>query len=116
MLNNDGRPGAAHIIILMTDGQPNVNSGLDPANQVCPNEDLWPGTEDALDCSMFMARQALNQWIVIYGITLGDGADKELVAAIADMTGGVHLHAETPDRLDDIFDELYSRIFLRLVE
>jgi hypothetical protein len=110
-----GRPGAAHIIILMTDGQPNVYGSLDNANKDCYTEDLWPGG-GGLDCSIYMARQALNKGIVIYGITLGEGADQPLMDEIANMTGGVHLHAESPDRLDDIFDELYSRIFLRLVE
>jgi hypothetical protein len=35
---------------------------------------------------------------------------------IAELTGGVHRHAPRPEQLDPIFDELYNRIFLRLVE
>ena len=113
---HNGRPGAAHIIILMTDGQPNVYSSLDNANKYCYTEDLWPGDSAAHDCSMYFAQKARNLGIIIYGITLGDGADRELLQSIAELTGGIHLHAESPDRLDAIFDELYSRIFLRLVE
>jgi hypothetical protein len=121
-----GRPGAAKIIILMTDGQPTdprESTGynmLDNANKGCRNENLWTDDEGsynpAYDCSIYMARAALNSGVVIYGITLGEGADQEFMDTVANMTGGVHLHAESPDRLDDIFDELYSRIFLRLVE
>ncbi len=113
---HNGRATAAHIIILMTDGQPNEYGNLDNANKDCYQEDLWPGSDRALDCSMYMARRALNKGIVVFTITLGEGADQELLEEIANMTGGMHLHAESPDRLDDIFDELYSRIFLRLVE
>ncbi len=111
-----GRPGAASIIILMTDGQPNQYGNLRNENKNCYVKDLWPGDSRAHDCSMYFAEKARDNGIIIYGITLGDGADKELLAGISELTGGVHLHAESPDRLDDIFDELYSRIFLRLVE
>jgi len=111
-----GRPSAAHVIILMTDGQPNQYSGLLPENANCHAEDLWPGSSKAHDCAVFMAHKARNEGIIIYGITLGEGADRELLAAISEVTGGIHLHAEDPSRLDDIFNELYNRIFLRLVE
>jgi len=112
-----GRPSAAHVIILMTDGQPNQYSGLDDENKTaCYADDLWPGTSKAHDCALYFAYKARNEGIIIYGITLGEGADKELIQAISETTGGIHLHAEDSSRLDDIFDELYNRIFLRLVE
>jgi hypothetical protein len=34
---------------------------------------------------------------------------------VAELTGGWHRYAPTPDDLDEIFDELYERIFLRLI-
>lgn len=119
---HNGRPSAAHIIILMTDGQPNAYGSLRKEHQNCYAEDLWPYPNSdsdvvkASDCSIYMAREAVNKGMVIYTITLGEGADQPLLDEIANMTGGIHLHAESPDRLDAIFDELYSRIFLRLVE
>ena len=114
-----GRPGAAHIMILMTDGESNQISGLDA---VCYAQDYWPhntgnATRDhSKDCVVYYARQARNNGIVIYSITLGASADIELMQYIAELTGGVHRHAPRPEQLDPIFDELYNRIFLRLVE
>jgi Mg-chelatase subunit ChlD len=114
-----GRPGAAHILVFMTDGETNTLSGIEP---VCYAQDYWPqnglGTtiDRSKDCAVYYARQARNNGIVIYSITLGDGADIELMQYIAELTGGVHRHAPRPEQLDPIFDELYNRIFLRLVE
>ena len=104
-----GRPGAAHIMILMTDGEANTGS--------CGVDSDWPNdNQRAKDCVIVRAREARNNGIVIYTITLGEGADIELLSHVADMTGGIHRHAPSPEQLEPIFDELYSRIFLRIVE
>jgi hypothetical protein len=114
-----GRPGAAHIMIVMTDGQANQTRNLDPA---CYAEDYWPKNsgqnnyDRAKDCVVYYAMDARNNGVVIYSITLGATADIELMQHIAEMTGGMHRHAPSAEQLDPIFDELYSRIFLRLVE
>ncbi len=118
-----GRPGAAHIMVVMTDGQTNT---LDNLPSACSSElSLWPPSVGASYgstvhrsqvCTVYYAMQARNNGIVIYSITLGAGPDVDLMRHIAELTGGIHRHAETPDQLDDIFDELYRRIFLRLVE
>lgn len=116
---NYGRPGAAHIMIVMTDGETNTLSGVD---SICYAQQLWPirtgdlNRDRAKDCAIFYARQARDNGIVIYSITLGATADTELMAAVAETTGGVHRHAPRPEQLDTIFDELYERIFLRLVQ
>ncbi len=114
-----GRPGAAHIMILMTDGRANVV----PDDQCWQDTSLWPdipgentNERKAKDCVIYYTRIARNNSIVIYTITLGDSADFELMEAVADMTGGVHRNADRPEKLNQIFDELYERIFLRLVE
>ena len=65
---------------------------------------------------MYYAQDAVNNGIVIYTISLGWSADRELMEAVAEMTGGYHRWAPTPVRLDEIFDELYERIFIRLVK
>ncbi len=104
-----GRPGAAHIMILMTDGEANTGS--------CGESSDWPNDDQrAKDCVIVRAREARNNGIVIYTITLGAGADIELLSHVADMTGGIHRHTPSPEQLEPIFDELYSRIFLRIVE
>ncbi len=115
-----GRPGAAHIMIIMTDGESNQGTtGMDAA---CDDQDYWPtntgdsNRDKAKDCMVYYAMQARNNGIVIYGITLGQSADIELMQYVAELTGGFHRHAPRPDQLDAIFDELYKRIFLRLIE
>lgn len=114
-----GRPAAAHILIVMTDGEANQTGGLDGA---CDDQDYWPqntgnsGRDRAKDCVVYYARQARNNGIVMYTITLGATADIELMQYIAELSGGVHRHAPRPEQLDPIFEELYERIFLRLVE
>jgi hypothetical protein len=125
-----GRPGAAHIMVLMTDGQantyPNCYSQGGSCAQSCVHEccmeDLWvpddPDEEEypcANDCVMYYAQQAQNNAIVIYTISLGWSADREMMEAVADPTGGFHRWAPNPDQLNAIFDELYERIFLRLI-
>jgi hypothetical protein len=106
-------------MIVMTDGETNTLSGVD---SICYAQQLWPirtgdlNRDRAKDCAIFYARQARDNGIVIYSITLGATADTELMAAVAETTGGVHRHAPRPEQLDAIFDELYERIFLRLVQ
>lgn len=116
-----GRPGAAHIMILMTDGQPNV-----APNSTCYTHNLIQkygltvpsntSERQGKECTLYYAEQARNNSIVIYTITLGDSADFELMETVANITGGVHRNADRPEKLNQIFDELYERIFLRLVE
>lgn len=116
-----GRPGAAHIMILMTDGRPNVSP-----NTTCYTYNLIQkyglttptntSERQGKECTLYYAEQARNNSIVIYTITLGDSADFELMETVANITGGVHRNADRPEKLNQIFDELYERIFLRLVE
>ncbi|MBN1247316.1 MAG: VWA domain-containing protein [Anaerolineae bacterium] len=109
-----GRPSAAHIMVLMTDGEANQTAGLD-TSQCTAN--LWPGdSSQAKDCVVYYAMVARNNGIVVYTITLGESADIELMQYVAELTGGVHRHAPRVEQLGPIFDELYQRIFLRLVE
>ncbi len=116
-----GRPGAAHIMILMTDGRPNV-----APDSTCYTHNLIQkyglttptntSERQGKECTLYYAEQARNNSIVIYTITLGDSADFELMETVASITGGVHRNADRPEKLNQIFDELYERIFLRLVE
>lgn len=122
-----GRPGAAHIMVLMTDGQANQSYSECIAHFDEDDESTWlwphhdPNVDDSRymkgkECAMYEANRALNNGIVIYTITIGNNADVALMDQIADITGGVHRNAPRPEQLEPIFEELYKRIFLRLVE
>jgi hypothetical protein len=112
-----GRPGAAHIMVLMTDGEAN-----EVPNSYCYAQDLWPDNSGstyenrAKDCVIYYANEAHNNGIVIYTISLGYGADLDIMEEVANITGGEHRWAPNPTTLDAIFDELFERIFLRLVD
>ncbi|MBN1262062.1 MAG: VWA domain-containing protein [Anaerolineae bacterium] len=128
-----GRPGAAHIMIVMTDGEANQcpprpgygsgdDTGCNKGGNPCYAEDFYPNNtgnqtyDRAKDCTVYYAQQARNNGIVVYTITIGGTADIEIMETVAELTGGIHRHAPRPEQLDDIFDELYERIFLRLVQ
>ncbi len=108
-----GRPGAAHVMVLMTDGEANLHTYCDGQ---CDDEDLWPDGDADKDCVVWYGRRARDNAIVVYTISLGWSADRELMNYVAELTGGYHRWAPTSDKLDEIFDELYERIFLRLIE
>ncbi len=116
-----GRPNAAHIIVLMTDGQANAYPTLPSGHGTCYADNVWPdigitSIDRARECVIWFAKQALDSNIVIYTIGLGGQADNELLAYVADLTGGWYYFAPSADELDSIFDSLYERIFLRLTD
>jgi len=108
-----GRPAAAKVIVLMTDGQANVT----PSNSPCDDDpDLWPEGGSPKDCVIYFANQARDSNIVVYTIGLGDSADHDLLRAVADRTGGVYYFAPAAEQLDTIFQQIADQIFLRLVK
>jgi hypothetical protein len=133
-----GRPGAAHIMVLMTDGvanyypgcvqlnwwtwsPPNCNTTCPASIPCCQDSTLWPDTGSAMvnmsqDCVIYYAQQARSNSIVIYTIGLGYSADPDILKAVADITGGDYEQAPTPAALDGIFDRLFERIFVRLTD
>lgn len=118
-----GRPRAAHIVVLMTDGQANRNPSLPSGYGNCYSDNLWPDQPDELprqrrarECVVWFALQARDQGIVVYTIGLGANADNELLAYVADLTGGAYYFAPSGEDLDAIFEALYEQIFLRLID
>ncbi len=121
---HNGRPGSVHIIALMTDGLANEY----PSDGCHNDKYLWPRdpseSDDpdmsereniAADCVIYYALEARKENITIYTITLGWGADQDLMKAVADITGGDHYHAVQSEELGAIFEKLYERIFVRLI-
>jgi Flp pilus assembly protein TadG len=118
-----GRPSAAHIMVLMTDGQANLYPSLPSGYGNCYSDELWPDQPDedtnqrrARECVAWFAHQARDRGVVLYTIGLGAQADNELLAYAADITGGWYYYAPSAEELDTIFENLYERIFLRLVD
>jgi hypothetical protein len=116
-----GRPGAAKVMIVLTDGHANESqSGCNGATLQAtldrvPDNPFAPGEVGDAECAAQAAFEAAGEGIIIYTITVGDGADQELMGVMADLTGGTHYHAIQSDKLDAIFDELFKRIFMRLI-
>jgi hypothetical protein len=118
-----GRPRAAHIMILMTDGQANEYPRLPSGYGNCYSDDLWEDQPDesldqrrARECVVWFGLKARDQGVVIYTIGLGAQADNELLAHVASVTGGGYYFAPSGAELDAIFESLYEQIFLRLTD
>jgi uncharacterized protein YegL len=96
------RNSAAKVIVLMSDGKPNVNEygGGVPAGD--------PGT-----CEWIkeIAQQAADQNTRIYTISVGGDADADLMSEIATIGGGQHFHAEgTPDEYSDQLEAIFRTL------
>jgi Mg-chelatase subunit ChlD len=108
-----GRPGTKKFIVLMTDGVPNRSTGVSDCGDPYPHDG---GSDTHYDCAVKMAIEAQMNGIAIYTIGLGDGADEVLLNYIADMSDGTYFPAPDKDDLDEIFLQILSRIYIRLVE
>jgi hypothetical protein len=118
--HENARSAAAHIMILMTDGQTNETDGL-PSD--CWEVDLWPnqpgetsGQRRSRDCVVYYTNQAKEAGYVIYTISLGQRVDTELLEYVAEETGGQHYNAVRPEDLSAMFNAIADHIFLRLIE
>ncbi len=102
----EGRNGAYKMIVLMTDGKANRPSGTDPEAY-----------------ALNQARIAGNAGIPILTISLGAGADEDLMDGIAERTSGIHFNIpggqtveEYEDDLKDVFTLIAKDRPLRLVK
>jgi uncharacterized repeat protein (TIGR01451 family) len=114
-----GRPGATRAMVLMTDGQANRYPNY-PDYHECWQEDLWPDvgditTDRAADCVMYYAQVARDNDIAICTISLGESADRELMATVADLTGCCHFSADNAWALSALIDKVHKCILLRLI-
>lgn len=130
--HENSRGAAAHIMILMTDGQTNQCDGLAGYTEnewgtaltapACAAGDPWPdnsgGNEPkwSRDCVVYYANQAREAGYVIYAISLGTQADMDLLEYVAEETGGQHYNTVDPEDLSAIFNSIADHIFLRLIE
>ena len=80
-------------VIVMTDG--NQNRGISPE---------------------IVAQQAGPDGIVVHTITFSPGANQALMEQVANVGGGIHLHAETNDELVDAFQTIARQLQVLLIE
>ena len=80
-------------VVLMTDG--NQNRGVTPD---------------------VIAQQAADEGIIVHTITFSEGANQALMQEVADITGGIHLHAETDQQLIEAFETIANQIQVLLIE
>ncbi|NUQ62655.1 MAG: VWA domain-containing protein [Pirellulales bacterium] len=102
---NNGRPTAGRLMVLMTDGQANL-----------------PGSQ-AKQLALSEARAAAGARIPIVTISLGAGADTQLMQQIADITKGVYFEIpggqtvnQYEEQLKDVFRRVASDRKLALVQ
>jgi hypothetical protein len=112
-----GRPSALKFMILLTDGVPNRW----PGNTCYRDENLWPyptGDRDvdrAKDCVIYFAKKAADENIMIFTVGLGISADGELLARVAELSGGEYFYAQNAEELNQKLQQIADRIHLRLV-
>jgi hypothetical protein len=104
------RGGAKKVMILITDGVPNVAPG-----GVCDNQDYYPGEDAPYDCMIYYARQGRLKGVTIFTIGLGFGVDANLLEAVAEEGAGFYRPAYSTSNLDEIFDEILSNIYVRII-
>lgn len=94
------RPTARKVIFLLTDGKANVTEDGHVGDE-------YGGQQYALQ----EAQAAVDQGIMIFAVSVGYGADTDIMEQIADIGGGVHFHAsgsidQYADQLEQIFAQL----------
>lgn len=118
LLQNHGRYGARPTIILMTDGQANVS----PSGYSLPNDWDWSSMTDydgdgVADYStgdrdkkyaFGMAKLAIDQGYTIHTMSVGAGADRDLMRAIAFAGGGININIPGGGTVAEMQDELLA--------
>jgi hypothetical protein len=101
LINSNGRYGAHKVILLMTDGIPNVF----PSGFSLPSDWDWNSLLDyngdgiadyttsdtASQYALYQAKLATDEEIKIHTLCVGAGADTELLKAIAKISGGLDI-------------------------
>ncbi len=106
------RKASAKVIMLMSDGKPNVDQYGNFVSSGSTSIDNWVKS---------VAQQAANDGMRIYTVSVGSDADVDLMAEIATIGRGEHFHAEgTPEtyaaELEAIFRTLGGKRPVSLIE
>jgi hypothetical protein len=98
-------PAAQPVMVVLTDGSPNNNPGG------CGNDPVYNfpyENDDDYDCVIYYAGKAREAGVLVHTVGLGGGARGDLLGMAAEVGGGRHYFAATPDELDEIFEVLIS--------
>lgn len=93
--NDAGSRGsfALKSVVLMTDGR--QNRGIDP---------------------LIVAQRAEELQIIVHTITFSEGANQDLMADVAETTGGLHIHADNDEQLLEAFETIAKTIQVLTIE
>lgn len=102
-LTSDRARGAARkIMLLMSDGKPNVNSEGSNVGEGDPGVSAWV---------LAIAQSAADENITIYTVSVGQDVDQNIMAQIANIGRGQHFHAEgTPDEYQDQLEQIFRTL------
>ena len=87
------RPFALKSVIVMTDG--NQNRGVSPD---------------------IIAQDAVTAGVVVHAITFSQGANQQLMEDVANIGGGIHLHADDDQELLEAFQTIARQLQVLLIE
>ena len=87
------RPFALKSVIVMTDGR--QNTGISP---------------------VLVAPEAVAAGVIVHTITFSAGANQALMAEVAEIAGGIHLHADDDEELLEAFQTIARQLRVLLIE
>lgn len=106
------RDNARKIIILLSDGVPNIDSA---------GTYVGDGAASAMEYCRVMAQQAATEGFTIHTVSVGSYADRAIMQEIAQIGGGIEFYAagnpdEYKDELENIFRSLGGNHLVQLIE
>ena len=106
---------AQRILVVTTDGVPNRNPGGQCQTDGPGYSGPGGGTPD-FDCVIYFADQARQRGVTVFVIGIGFGVDEELLKETARVGGGQYYFTATGADMSQIFADILSNIYVRLIE
>jgi Mg-chelatase subunit ChlD len=105
--STNARVDASKFIVFLTDGVPNNGCSACTTPGCCPA---------AVNAAYNAANTAASRAVTIFTIGLGSMVDGVMLQGIADRTGGDYFHAPTSADLQAIYETVFEKIKVRLVQ
>ena len=102
---------AEKIIVLLSDGVPNVYPALGNGWEVCVS-----GCAESYNYGLTEAEHAADNGVDIYTIGLGGTVDHDYMEQLATIGNGTYIFSPTPEELDDAFAQVARLIRVKFVE